>query len=133
MTLLEWRSDYECGVASIDHEHREMIQVINDFYDKLTGECSDQIVAFYMGEIHALIESHFALEEKLMRQSGYPDYGPHKADHDRLLDDLRDIMDDTHMDSTMSRDALGTRLQSWFSIHFSTMDRDLPQLAGRLK
>ena len=36
---------------------------------------------------------HFALEERIMRDSGYSEYEDHKDDHEELLDEIRDLMD----------------------------------------
>lgn len=130
MTVLDWRKDYECGVASIDHEHRQLIEAINDLYARIGDERTGDEITYALGEIHGLIESHFALEEKLMRDAGYANYGPHKADHDRLLDDIRDIMDAVHSRGETARGTLGERLRDWFSDHFRTLDRDLHKLAG---
>ena len=125
MTMLAWNDKYRCGVAAIDHEHRELIEAINDLLARMNDNGTDDEVAFFLGEIHSQIESHFALEEKMMRDTGYANYGPHKTDHDRLLDDIRDIMDDVHAGEAGARDPLAARLHAWFSDHFRTMDKDL--------
>ena len=130
MTLLDWQTDFECGVVSIDHEHRQLIEVINDLYARIGDDSGNDEVTRLLGEIHGLIESHFALEEKLMRDASYANYGPHKADHDRLLDDIRDIMDSVHGGSDPVGEPLAQRLRAWFSDHFRTLDRDLHKLAG---
>jgi hemerythrin len=41
--------------------------------------------------------AHFALEERFMREHGYDQLALHKADHERLLDEIREIMDDIRM------------------------------------
>ena len=46
-----------------------------------------------LSEIHVLIESHFALEERIMREEGFSRFNEHKADHSILLDEILDIMD----------------------------------------
>ena len=30
MALIEWRDDFKLGIASVDHEHEEMIRLINE-------------------------------------------------------------------------------------------------------
>ena len=35
MSLLSWKPEYSVGIASMDDEHREMIELINDVYEKL--------------------------------------------------------------------------------------------------
>ena len=35
MALIEWKAHYSVGVEAVDHEHREMIDLINDVHDNL--------------------------------------------------------------------------------------------------
>jgi len=132
MPLLEWRDEFKTGNPSVDHEHRELIELINELHEKLreTSRNSDEISDF-LGEIYARISAHFALEERLMREKAYVDYPEHKADHDRLLNDIGDIMDDYDSGSFDNLEkTLAKRLQNWFTTHFSTLDVKLHSLLG---
>ncbi len=122
MALLEWKNDYKTGFPSIDYEHEQLIQAINGMF----ANTPMAFVIDTLGEIHALVEAHFALEEKIMRDSGYADFIPHKRDHDQLLEDIRDIMDDVESGRQTDVEAdLQARMSSWFGTHFATLDRDL--------
>jgi len=124
MSLIDWRKEFSLGVPSVDHEHREMIELINRLFETLYQPGSAQASADFLGEIYARIAAHFALEERLMRAQGYDDYPAHKADHERLLDDLRDIMD--HQEDTGFEPAeLSRRMSDWFTTHFKTHDARL--------
>lgn len=125
MTFIEWTDRFSVGVASVDHEHRELIELINAFQRKIAKDNSFDTKLEYLGETYARISAHFALEEKLMRESRYERYDDHKADHERLLDQLRDIMDATEDDRDIDDEALGTELENWFSRHFQEMDAHL--------
>ncbi len=132
MSLLEWREEFRTGNASVDHEHRELIELINELHDALSRTARNrEEIGDFLGEIHARISAHFALEERLMREKDYADYPEHKADHDRLLNDIGDIMDDYDSDSfeDMEKD-LSKRLHNWFSKHFSSLDVKLHTLLG---
>lgn len=64
MSFIEWKKEFSVGVAAVDHEHRELIELINELYRLTqTGGGYDQVVAA-LGEIYAQIAAHFALEEK---------------------------------------------------------------------
>jgi hemerythrin-like metal-binding protein len=128
---VEWRDDFATGVASIDHEHREMVGLLNLIFDKLESEADREAVADFLGEVHARIAAHFALEEQIMRQKEYDQYQDHKTDHERLLDDIRDIMD-AHQDDTYAerKHAFADRLQAWFVEHFRTRDARLHKNLG---
>ena len=127
MTLIEWRNEFSLGIPSVDHEHRELIELINTTHARLRAGAQHAEVEDFLGEIFARISAHFALEERTMLLLGYPEYWGHKADHERLLDQLRDIMEDFETSDALDVDALSARLDDWFTIHFRTFDARLHQ------
>ena len=131
MGLLEWRDEFRIGIPEVDHEHRELITRINALHAHAMGDWQEPPVEEFLGELHAQIGAHFALEEKVMRARHYAGYHEHKRDHERLLDEIRDIMDDYEQAGRYDAVALGVALDRWFSEHFRTHDARLhAALAG---
>ena len=125
MSVLQWREEFSVGIEEVDHEHRELIGLIRGLQESLEeGASTDQVIDV-LGEIYAQIAAHFALEEKMMRQTQYPALADHKEDHETLLDDLRDIMDEVEDDGILDRVRLTDDLDRWFSDHFKTHDAKL--------
>jgi hemerythrin len=125
MSVLQWREEFSVGIEEVDHEHRELIELIRGLQeDLLQGADTDKVIEV-LGEIFAQISAHFALEEKMMRRTQYPAYADHKEDHETLLDDLRDIMDDVEDDGVLDESQLTDDLDRWFSDHFKTHDAKL--------
>jgi len=118
------------GVADVDHEHQQMIALINELYANMSGTDGRFGVEDFLGEIYNQISAHFALEEKIMRQHRYDQYEDHKHDHERLLDELRDMMDDYEENASFDDDALSEQLRSWFTEHFKTRDARLHSHLG---
>ena len=126
MALITWRKEFEIGIESVDHEHRELIDLINQLHEGFDQGATRETVAGFLGEVHARISAHFALEERVMRELEYDEYADHKEDHETLLDDLRDIMDAFEEGSYADFEAgLGEQLQAWFGEHFRTKDARL--------
>jgi len=124
--LIQWRDDFQTGIASIDHEHKNMVDLINILASDLDSDTPESEIRHSLGRIHEMIEAHFALEEMLMQKHNYAEYRDHKADHDFLLDEILDIMD--HIEEfkgTDFRSNLKERVSGWFGVHFSTFDRRL--------
>jgi hemerythrin len=123
---LEWRETYSVGVPAIDFEHRELIDLLNAIIDTLEAGGEIEPILNFLGEVNSGISAHFALEEQIMREQSYDQYPDHKADHERLLDDIREIMD-AFSDGSYSdrRDALALRLHDWFVEHSKTRDARL--------
>ena len=71
MSLIEWKAEFSVGNAAVDHEHRELIQLINNVHAAISSRANRDRVAAGLGEIYAQIAAHFALEEKMMRDAGY--------------------------------------------------------------
>ncbi len=122
MNLVEWRDEFEIGIKEVDFEHQELVELINESYKAAKDKNSTTDVMDFLGEIFSQISAHFALEEKVMRDMQYDQYEDHKDDHERLLDSIRDIMDDYMDVSTMDEKQFGERLNKWFTQHFSTKD-----------
>lgn len=125
MSLIEWKDQYALGVPEVDHEHRELIALINDLYQSMLATTSDVDVDDFLGELYARISAHFALEEKIMRDNNYDEYADHKEDHECLLDGIRDLMDDYEDGVQVDIEQFGKRLDDWFSEHFRTRDARL--------
>lgn len=122
MALLEWREEYSTGIEDVDYEHRELIDLINGLYTRLSKKGSGITVLEFLGEIYTRASAHFALEEKVMRERKYDQYEDHKEDHERLLDEIRDIMDDYEDQAFFDEQAFAESLNRWFSDHFRTKD-----------
>ena len=85
MSLITWKDEFSVGVAAVDLEHRELIELINGLDADMHEHASQAKVVETLGEIYARISAHFALEEKIMREAGYDSFAAHKKDHELLL------------------------------------------------
>jgi len=125
MSLLQWKPEYSVGVPSVDDEHREMIDLINGVYEGLGAAPDLTEIEKCLEDIFSTISLHFALEERIMRDNAYAEYDDHKEDHEDLLDEIRDLMDEFVADRDSGVKELEKRLSEWFSRHFATFDARL--------
>lgn len=130
MSLIAWRDEFSLGVESVDVEHREMIELINALDTSMQEGAGHDVVVETLGDIHARISAHFALEEKIMRDAGYEKLATHKADHERLLDRLLNVIDSVDEEGSYERAALSDYLNGWFSVHFRVHDARLHNKLG---
>jgi hemerythrin-like metal-binding protein len=130
MAPLEWKDDYSVGVPAVDHEHQELIGLVNQLHEGLASNKPEEEVVEIFGDLFRAISSHFALEERFMRERGYDQTAQHKADHERLLDELRDIMDDYRDNQDQPGEASTESVEAWFATHFKTHDARLHSRLG---
>ena len=130
MTLIKWKPTYSLGIPSVDFEHRQMIRMINKVYASLGDDAGPDEIESALEDIYAGIASHFALEERHMREARYEEFEEHKDEHEELLDQIRDMMDNFDQDPESSRETLQHSLSSWFGKHFATFDARLHHQLG---
>ena len=131
MSLIEWRKEFETGIPDVDHEHHELVDIINRLHEHIVSGADRSHVTKFLGEVFAKIAAHFALEESIMRKHAYDEYEEHKAEHERLLDEIRDIMD-AQQDNPSSTygDNLSSTVRDWFVNHFKSKDARLHKKLG---
>ena len=122
MSLIKWQEGFRIGVAAVDYEHRELIELINALHDSMGVGADRERLLTGLGEIYAQISSHFALEERFMRDTAYGGFAAHKQDHEVLLDELREIMEALESSGEFDEAGLARDLERWSGDHFRTQD-----------
>lgn len=125
MAQIEWKEEYSIGNASVDEEHELLITQINKLYQQLNQPLDTMVIESMLSDIQTDISTHFALEELLMQEAGFAEFEDHKQDHERLLDQIGDMIFHFTEDPESGRELLINRLSDWFSNHFRGFDSRL--------
>ena len=59
MTLLRWKDEYSVGIDAVDHEHKELIDLINQLYDSAVSRRSREAVLAFFGDLFKSISRSF--------------------------------------------------------------------------
>lgn len=87
----QFTTDLVTGNVTIDTQHRQLIEAINDLLAACAtghGRAELEKTANFLYDYTA---KHFADEERLQQQSGYPDYVRHKQFHETFKRTVADI------------------------------------------
>ena len=86
--MLQWKEEYEVGVAEIDEQHQKLIDIANRVYELMRNELAldkyDQIVEI-LQELKEYTVYHFHFEEGLMQKARYKKRFSHKILHQNFL------------------------------------------------
>ncbi len=130
MAQIEWTQEFSVGNATIDQEHESLIAQINHLYEELNQPLDTSTIESMLTDIQTDISAHFALEELLMQEANYAEFEDHKQDHERLLDQIQDMIFHFAEDPDSGRELLANRLSDWFSHHFKGFDARLHNQLG---
>lgn len=81
MALLIWQDNLDTGIDIIDGQHRRIVDMINQLHAAQMGH-SNAVVGDVIDELVDYTLSHFAFEEELMEEAGYPFSAAHKRVHE---------------------------------------------------
>ena len=130
MTQIEWIEDFSVGNASIDQEHQALIVQINHLSEQLSLPVSTEKIESMLDELQSDFSAHFALEELLMQEAGFAEFEAHREDHERLLDQIHDLIFHFNEDPDRGKELLISWLSNWFSQHFRGFDARLHSQLG---
>jgi hemerythrin len=121
MMTTGWTPALAVGHDGIDLEHQELFRGAGRLVDAMsTGDRTAVSRLFdLLGDRFA---DHFAAEEELMRESGFPGYNVHRAAHERFVRDyqaLRKLHEETGANAAVTIKAR-TWIVEWLRSHIGS-------------
>lgn len=111
------------GIAAMDADHDHQARTVQAIENALRrGGEPDTIRSLLLGLLDDT-RAHFEAEQELMRRSDYPAYEAHRAAHEKLLAELRQI-EARHRDGGVSESSIA-ELKAWLFDHIRHMDKAL--------
>ena len=117
---IAWKNFYSVNDPSLDAEHKQIIESINDLYTSMNGPMDSAAKKRVLERFVQYTHSHFDHEEKVMMEAGYPDLIAHKALHEEMR--RRAIGLRTHLTVVTARDVL-VFLKDWWLDHIQGDDK----------
>ena len=90
--LLQWKDEYSVSIEAVDCEHKQLIELINRLHDELSAKKSKLTVPAFPGDLLTGISTHLHSRSgscAITAMTG----SIAQDNHERFLDELRDIMD----------------------------------------
>lgn len=85
---IEWKPQMSVGHADIDHDHRYLFSLVNKLELALQHEDDHRMVPSVLAQLLAYTREHFAREELLQAEVGYPLQAEHHAEHQHIVESL---------------------------------------------
>jgi hemerythrin len=114
-------------LSFMNDDHHLEACLLNDLVEALQGHRSGGSRGPVLERLDALLahtREHFAREESAMEEAGFPAYPVHKAEHDRLLDELKAEARafQVHGDAARLSAYVTEAVPAWLAEHIQSMD-----------
>ena len=124
MQHVAWDNSMSVGVDILDDDHRKLIDMFNGLLKTGIAEKDRGSLSGLLGGLREYTTVHFAREEALMEQQGYPDLDAHRAAHRYFIDEVQKLcLDDDDSNEMMLRIDLILLLKEWLIEHIQSVDK----------
>ena len=121
MAHIEWQKGYATGIATIDAQHRQIIEFINRLEDSVIRQ-EREVVSHILGDLRHYIDSHFRYEEQLIGESGYRFADSHIRAHRRFAERFDAMSQRFEAGAYITRELLYF-LRRWLLTHITQEDQ----------
>jgi hemerythrin len=120
MALMPWNDELTLGIASIDAQHRKLLDRINLLHDQLgnpkaAGDILEDLVDATM--------NHFIAEEDLLKRHGYADADGHTQAHSAYSGALVQLLDQLQAGTATFNQASVSALMDGLTRHIQAEDQ----------
>lgn len=123
MALMEWRPEFSVSVRQLDDQHGKLVGMVNELHDAMRVGKGREVLGPILDALISYTASHFAEEERLMRQHGYPDLARHKSEHDKLTGQVLDLQRQYRSNGAVLSMTVMNFLRDWLVNHIQGEDR----------
>lgn len=124
MPLMTWTDEMSVKVKVLDDDHKTLINMLNELNDGIEADRARPSLEGVIESLSKYTRIHFAREEKLFDQTGYPGGAAHKAEHTLLARRVMNLQ--ARFESGQSRE-LGMEtmafLKAWLTDHIMGSDQ----------
>lgn len=120
---IRWSTRMEIGIPSIDKDHRAIITLLNAIIEAKRAEDKPRLAGL-LEQLGNETAEHFLAEEQFMASINYALFDEHKAEHERLLDEYANQVDEFR-NNNISAEFLCRFIYRWFVRHIEILDTTL--------
>ncbi|GLI37622.1 hemerythrin family protein [Geobacter hydrogenophilus] len=123
MALITWNDSLSVKVKQFDDQHKKLVEMLNQLFDAMKAGKGSLVVGDILKQLIAYTQTHFAAEERLMKQYGYTDFEAHKKEHNALVVQVLDLQKQFQDGKAVLTQNVMTFLRDWLSKHIQGDDK----------
>lgn len=123
MALITWSDTLSVKVKQFDDQHKKLVDMVNQLFDAMKTGKGNQVMGDILKQLIAYTQTHFAAEERLLKQYAYPDFEAHKKEHNALVIQVLDLQKQFQEGKPVLTQNIMTFLRDWLSKHIQGDDK----------
>ena len=122
MPLMQWDDTMSMGVAELDAQHQQLIELINQAY-KAIQRLDSRALPGILDRMHEYAREHFRDEEAAMDKAGFPGLADPIEQHAAFIQQVREFRKNLHDIADIPQ--VFIYLSRWLTNHILVEDKKL--------
>jgi hemerythrin len=125
MPIAVWMPTYLTGNSAVDRQHQRLFDLVNELHHGIIAGKGRESLGPALKALASYTLEHFATEEGFMRSTSYPGFPRHKAKHDQLAAQVKDLMAQYDGGALTLPGTLSKFLADWLTHHIKEEDMEM--------
>ena len=125
--LVKWSDRFNTDIHEVDEQHQALVALLNQLFTAIFENRGVQASGEILDRLTDYTETHFSLEESLMRISAYPDFSAHKGQHAEFVAQVQDLRQKIKTENAPISFELLRFLRNWLLSHIDESDKRFGQ------
>jgi len=125
MPIAIWLPKYETGNPSVDRQHKRLFEMVNELHHGIVSGQGRETMGPTLKSLAKYTLEHFSTEEGFMRASNYEHYPRHKARHDELAKQVKELITQYDSGALALPGTLSKFLADWLTHHIKEEDMEM--------
>ena len=124
---MEWADNLSVGVDTIDNQHKELINRVNQFFAALRSQSGKEETLKVLAFLSSYVVNHFRDEEAIQVRYNYPKHQEHRKLHKDFLETVKTMAADIEKNGVTSAGStmIAMTVSNWLVNHISRQDSDI--------
>jgi hemerythrin-like metal-binding protein len=121
---MTWTEEMSVGVKVLDDDHKNLIEMLNQLNDGILAGKGRETLGVVIEKLLEYTNFHFAREERLFIETGYPGGAAHKEEHESLSRRVKNLQSrfESGQSLEVSMETMAF-LKSWLTNHIQGSDQ----------
>lgn len=124
---VQWKDEYSVGISFIDDDHKQLINLLNQFTAAYDHDMSEKFEKEALEELINYTKYHFEREEEMMSENDYPDFIAHKAKHQEMIEQVSSFVELYNKKGHAALKEISEYLTVWLISHINGTDKEYSQ------
>lgn len=130
-----WSNQYKVNIPTLDAQHKQLFNTYTDLNQALKEGLRPSVIKDTLDRLHLYVSRHFTMEEKYMRESGYPGLDQQIKAHTYFSTVFNEILGEFNSEGLTPGivKKIQNELGQWLTDHVSELDMEFGRFYSTIK